>query len=77
MNCRTASSAAADVGFDAILELFVRELVLRLGVERREVETEGCCVEREACVLGAEGSGLCKRRNLTLPPVRKQEMWLL
>ena len=78
MNCRTASSAAADVGLDAILELLVRELAPRLGVESRELETEGWgCEEREAWVLGAEGSGLCKRRNLTLPPVRKQEMWLL
>ena len=40
MNCRTASSAAADVGFDAMLELLVREVFPMLAVERRELEID-------------------------------------
>ena len=67
MNCRIASSVAGEVGFAA------------MDVEDEDTRDERDDVEglraEEAPEAEGGGVGRCRRRNLMLPPVRKQEMW--
>lgn len=65
MNCRTASSVCGLVGFAA------NEAVFCLAVDGLEV----CGVVNAEYVV-ALGSGFISSMNLTLPPVRKQWIWL-